>query len=427
MLKRITEFEKLFYDLQSTNSRLDKEYMIYIFKRVHPEYIEDLHHILETLDNKHPIGWTFTPSTYCFIGSFENIKEILQYLETYKEENSLNREAVSIAEDVVGVYGAFIEPIVNRTLRLGIGKSLLPKNKLSPMLAKKYEGQQLGDVVVTEKLDGNRCIAYYEDGKWNYVSRNGKSLTVDFDMTGLPTDIIYDGEILGIEQTKRSIKRCENAFNSSVSKQNDEQLLFNETSGLINSKSINKNLIYNLFDIIVDDKYEERRKFLNTLKPQNDLRILPVLYKGSNTEIVNSLLDNMCKMGGEGIMLNLQGKSYENKRSNALLKYKQVQYCDMLVTGLYEGKGKYEGLCGGIFCYLMTEDGKTVNCEVGSGLSDDQRYDWAMNEQEIVGKIVQIGYHEMTQDRYNIGTKSYSLRFPRLISIREDKNITSEF
>lgn len=428
MLKRITAFEKLFYDLQHTSSRLDKECMIYTFKRVHPEYIEDLHHILETLDNRHPIGWTFTPSTYFFVGRFESIKEMLQYLEAYKEENSLSREAVSIAEDVVGVYGEFIEPIVNRTLKLGIGKSLLPKNKLSPMLAKKYSGQRLGAVTVTEKLDGNRCIAYYENGKWKFVSRSGKSLAVDFDMSILPKDIVYDGEILSSEQTVRSIERCKNIFNTSVSKRNDEQLLFNETSGLINSKSISKNLVYNMFDIIVDDKYEERRKFLDSVKiSQNDLRILPTLYNGSDQDTINALLDNMCRMGGEGIMLNLQGRNYENKRTEALLKYKQVQYCDMLVSGVFEGKGKYEGLCGGLECCLITEDGKHIECDVGTGLSDLQREEWGLDCNEIIGKIVQIGYHEMTQDKSNIGTNSYSLRFPRLIKVRTDKTITSEF
>lgn len=60
-------------------------------------------------------------------------------------------------------------------------------------------------------------------------------------------------------------------------------------------------------------------------------------------------------------------------------------------------------------------------------MSDVQRMEWAVEPSRIIGKIVQIGYHEMTQSEENIGTNVYSLRFPRLIKVRTDKTDTSEF
>ena len=100
---------------------------------------------------------------------------------------------------------------------------------------------------------------------------------------------------------------------------------------------------------------------------------------------------------------------------------------DMEVKGWYGGTGKYEGMVGGLICELTTHDGKKISCDVGSGLSDAQRFDWALRPMNIVGKIVQIGYHELTQSEENYGTNKYSLRFPRLIKVRNDKNSTSEF
>ena len=97
-------------------------------------------------------------------------------------------------------YEDFFRMVVNRLWKIGIGKSLLEKPKYSPMLAKKYEGVLKPDslgYVVTEKLDGNRCLAYFDyiENKWKFMSRNGKEMYVQFDMGNLPKDVIYDGEI----------------------------------------------------------------------------------------------------------------------------------------------------------------------------------------------------------------------------------------
>ena len=131
--------------------------------------------ILETLDNRHPIGWTFIPYKSEDAEYFESITEIITELERVKDVTGLNQIATLYAEKAVGKYGDFIAPIVNRILRLGIGKSLLTKTDLTPMLAKKYEGNMLhNDVYITEKLDGNRCIASYDGTQWQFTSRNGK-------------------------------------------------------------------------------------------------------------------------------------------------------------------------------------------------------------------------------------------------------------
>ncbi len=430
---RINVFEILFEELQDTNSRIDKEQIIKTFEKNYPELKEDWTVILETLDGKYPIGWTFQPADKMYKDcTFEKVASMIRYLFNFKDTpGGLTAENRQIAERIIGEYGSFIAPIVNRTLRLGIGKSLLAKSDLTPMLAKKYEGQSLrDDVYVTEKLDGNRCIASYDGHKWNFTSRNGKKMNVDFDMTGLFENFVYDGEVMSTEQTELSIKRC-NAIKDTTfihCNTQEAQLMFNKTSGLINSHGTKKGLVYNIFDIIAPMKYKHRRVCLDDIeKTSEDVRIVPVLYKGKDTEQINKLLDTICEMGGEGVMLNAQNRIYEHKRTDALLKYKQVQHCDMKVIGVYPGEGKYTDMCGGIHCEMITDDGKIVECRVGSGLSDAQRELWYDNPYEICDKIVEIAYHEMTQDRNSIGSKYYSLRFPRLISIREDKSDTSEY
>jgi len=100
---------------------------------------------------------------------------------------------------------------------------------------------------------------------------------------------------------------------------------------------------------------------------------------------------------------------------------------DMQVIDTLAGKGKYDGMVGALQCYIKLEDGREVLCDVGSGLTDTEREIWSYRPQHIIGRIVQIGYHEMTQDSASIGTNRYSLRFPRLLKVRPDKDSTSEF
>lgn len=431
--ERIEIFENLFDQLKSTNSRNEKEYIINIFITKNKELKEDLNYIFETLTGKHPIGWK-----YCYTKNntsnelFFTYTSIKQCIKQCVDLSPKTMENIKYLQDALGIIGKFIEPIVNRELKLGIANSQLEKSDLTPMLAKKYEGQKLNDkAFITEKLDGNRCIAHYDGTKWCFTSRSGKLLNVNFNMGDLPTEYIYDGEIMSDEQTYYSTLRYYCIKNNEEFNLDTQynQLLFNKTSGLINRLGEKSGLKYNIFDIICNLTYIQRRNILDSIVDTTcDIRILPVLgiYDKDET-VITDLLDKVVKMGGEGVMLNLQNRHYEHKRTDALLKYKQVQTVDMRVLSIKEGTGKYEGQVGSLNCYIQLSNGKQILCDVGSGLTDEQRMQWTIDETEIVGKIVEVGYHELTQDKEYVGTNIYSLRFPRLLKIREDKKETSEF
>lgn len=426
--ERFMIFQDLFDDLQASPGRNDKEIMLDYFRTEYPELQDDLNYIFETLAGKHPIGWTFKGSTN-FLDTdtkFKTIRECIHACEVLSPKTAVN---TSRLEEEIGYNGEVIAIIVNRELKLGIGSSQLEKNALTPMLAKKYKGELLNkNVYITEKLDGNRCIAHYDGDRWLFTSRSGKPVNVNFDMTGLPTEYIYDGETMSKKQTDLSIARSSGAdFDYSTV---DSQLLFNETSGLISRHGIKTGLVYNIFDIICDLPYNKRRDLLDSMITKdlsNDLRIIPVIYIGSDREILMTLLDKMVSMGGEGIMLNVCDRRYEHKRTDALLKYKQVQTIDMKVVDVEYGSGKYADMIGALCCEAVTDDGRLIVCNVGTGLSDAQREEWSIGVNSIVGSIVEIGYHELTQEKLFIGTNLYSLRFPRLLRIREDKDSTSEY
>lgn len=437
--ERCNYFWSIFEDLQDTNSILEKRFIV---SKI-PEWLtEDFQYIIECLNGKHKFGYTYNVSPYWTTADKQvnqncTVKDVLEFLQEPRIRGDLRESNIDwYTSQTLELYW-FFEPIVNRTLKLGIGNSILPKDGLAPMLAKKYEGTIKYDMrgyVLTEKLDGNRCIASYEDDKWVFRSRNGKLMHVNFDMGDLPKEFVYDGEVMSKEQTIASVKLYTNLFNGTCDyKIYDDE--FNKTSGLINRHALDKSLVYNIFDIMLDDiAYFDRRLELNNIKEtcelSKDIRIVPVItdcdYDSLDT-IASTFLHRICNMGGEGLMINLASAKYSHKRTDQLLKFKQVQSIDMIVTGIQEGTGKYEYMTGAINCMIDTDDGKHIEVSVGSGLSDEQRADWYLHPENIIGKIVEIQYFSTSQDGKNKGSNNYSLRFPRLKTVRKDKTTTSQY
>lgn len=433
---RINKLNSLFDSLLSTNSILEKKYYI---NKLDNELSDDFKYIVECLNGIHKFGFTYYSSKNYGTSKIDKegwtVRELLEFLQEPIKQHDLTMDNIFYYVSETNKYEDFLEPIVNRTLKLGIGKSLFSKTSLSPMLAKKFEGVIPDDrngYFITEKLDGNRCIAHYEEDGWHFTSRNGKELKVSFDMGDLDKSIIYDGEILSPEQTALSV-----AINDHMYVNNKGN--FNTTSGVINSLATNKNLIYNIFDIIVPGNegawpYKRRRMYLDNISLEStgyNVRILPVLDRYDIKEIfidnINKNLDYVTAQGGEGIMINLGSGIYEHKRSNVLLKFKKVQTIDMKVIDVEYGTGKYEGQIGALVCEIHTSDGKYIFSKVGSGLDDVQRYNWSLNPYQIIGKIVEVQYFSLSQDTIKRETNQYSLRFPRLKQVRYDKDTTSEY
>lgn len=434
--ERIDYLEYICNDLQDTTSLNEKRDIV---NSIAPECKDDFNYILEILANKYPLGYTYDPyrvlpSRYCTTNL--TLREYLKPLWEPKKQADLSVTTCINAMRKVDINPYFIASIVNRTLRLGIGKSLLDKSDTSPMLAKKFEGTLNFDPLgyyITEKLDGNRCIAKFVNGKWTFWSRNGKPMNVDFDMHNFNPDFVYDGEVMTRQQTDRSRKLWEDVCfpKAAIIPENKISTeYFRAASGLINQHTLNKDLVYNIFDIVdTSASYNERRQFLNTIIDGKNTRIVPILQKcnKNDTEGITKLLDFVTSQGAEGLMINTASAKYEHKRTNSLLKYKQVQTMDMKVIDWEYGVGKYECMVGNLVCEIVTKDGKYITCKVGSGLTDEQRLEWALNPDLILGKIVEVAYFSVSQNATTDGTMTYSLRFPRLKRVRTDKTETSQY
>lgn len=434
LTERINYLSYIFELLQDTNSINEKQDII---KHIEPDVKDDFEYILEILAGRHKLGYKYPEH-------FTHLEKVPDYIEqlTFREYiaplfvpltiKDLSEHNIGKHISKVIWFPEFVEPIVNRTLRLGIGQSVLPKDGLSTMLAKAYDGKLEPDdngYYITEKLDGNRCVARFDGTKWLFTSRNGKPMHVDIDMTGLPTEFVYDGELLSVAQNEASIK-LHMLMQSCEKPRQLYKNEFNSTSGMINRHSTDKKLVYNIFDVMIDNTpYYIRRDILDDIENKIDskeVRILPLL-KWSSYNIhhdLPKLLDYVSACGAEGLMINLASKNYEHKRTNSLLKFKQVKTADLRVIDWESGEGKYYNMVGALICEAKV-DGKHIICKVGSGMTDEQRFEWYLQPKDIVGKIVEVAYFSLSQDKDSLGTNTYSLRFPRLKSVRKDKNLTS--
>ena len=154
------------------------------------------------------------------------------------------------------------------------------------------------------------------------------------------------------------------------------------------------------------------------LKKKNAIyvSVLPVLYHGTDQEQIPILLDKMVEEDKEGLMVNLD-VPYQRKRHRGILKVQRFYTMDLPIVRCEEGTGRLSGTLGSVVV-----DFKGNEVSVGTGFSDEQRAMFWNDRDNLVGKLCEVKYKEVSRDKK---TGVESLQFPVFVGIRDDKTEVS--
>ena len=178
-----------------------------------------------------------------------------------------------------------------------------------------------------------------------------------------------------------------------------------ETGGILNStleNSINKQkdkdirLRHMLFDIVKykgkdlkDMPYRERYKLLQSIaaKLPKDFYVAEgTTDPEKQRQMWKDIIKGTHPLTREGIVAHPLSGGVPSK-------VKQLEESDVIITGVFKGKGKYQNSAGGFTYALPSNPTKTVG-EVGTGLRDEDRKDMWDNQKDWVGRTARIRAQE---------------------------------
>ncbi len=341
--------------------------------------------------------------------------------------NFLARTDKEIRDLYIGILLKDLKIGVNTTTINKIWKGLIPTSEtgieIKPMLANKFDFEKpvRTDFVVTEKLDGIRCLAICKADSIQLYTRQGKLIEgcvevehcLSIIQDAYDAEFILDGELLA--------EGC------------DYATVYKETTKRVKNKDVVKTGIkFTVFDMLDIKEFESMkcetpyyRRLETLMYLQSDViskvspinmkqvvEIIKPLYIGASKDRLIELLDIYRDKGAEGLMINFVDGMYEFKRSKNIQKVKVMQTADLKIIGFEEGQGRNEGRLGAL---LVDFKGSTVG--VGTGFSDfDREHIWK-NQDQYLGKIAEIQYFEISKDKTGVE----SLRFPVWKHLRTDK------
>lgn len=415
------ELKYIITELQSTSGKLDKERILkenssnLLLQQVLKFVYDPM--IISGLSSKKINKVIRLPTTYYFL----SLQDCFDYLSTHN--TGTDQDITNIQNFINSLhpnYQGMCVDILTKSLKLGCDVKTI--NKAFGNFIRVHEVQQAYPlekyklkpnewISLSQKLNGIRGT--YVDGK--IISRQGH-------------------EIKGLEHILEDIRKL-NLINLVIDgeliRKNIDNIPDNEnfriTTSIVNSDSADKSEIeFVIFDIIaLEDftygestkKYSDRLKYLtetfNLIQHMelNNLVIVETLYSGTDHNMIEPLLKQMDDEGKEGLILNRDTK-YKCKRNNGILKVKSFHHCDVFCKRIELGTGKYSNTLGSIVV-----DYKGFECGVGSGFADEQRDFYFRNQDEIIGKIVQVKYKEESKNK-NGGV---SIQFPIFECVRNDK------
>lgn len=339
----------------------------------------------------------------------------------------------------------FLKLSLLREINLGVGVTVTNKvfgkgfiPDFDVMLAEKFEKYahtlEGKEFIITTKLDGNRCVAFYnESGAVSLITRQGlvyENLDhiEDEIRKHLSQGFVYDGELIAANPdgltTEALYRLTTGILRTKVKEDNEEEVMEKKRSIKFHIFDSVKMVDFNNGASKEDTLSRKERVIKLITASQSDVLVnVPILYHGDDFSMIAKLLDKAVAEGEEGIMVNLADAGYECKRVKTLLKVKVFNTADVLVVGLEKGSKSFSDVMGQIKVKFIHE-GKEYYSYVGSGFSLEERRLYLDKPELIVGKVVEIGYFEISS---NESTGDYGLRFPTWKGIiREDKTELSD-
>jgi len=301
-----------------------------------------------------------------------------------------------------------------KTVNRVLGRTVIPVYEC--MLAEKYfehpeavEGKRFA---LTEKLDGVRCQCVAEKGKSpRFYTRQGQPIEglveLEDDILTLTDSgalgFVLDGELLIADRENIPSK---------------EQ--YKRTVQVVRRDGEKRGVVFNAFDIVdysvflnhdcTTPYYLRRQELEAIVHDVEHIKVVPVLYVGGDANEILRHLEIQRGLNHEGVMINLLDAPYEFKRTRNLLKVKAMQDCDLAITGVEEGGGRFKGTLG-----ALVVDFKGNPVRVGSGMTDSFRREVWANPSQFIGRVATVQYFEVTQDKSGVE----SLRFPVFKDLRE--------
>ena len=350
----------------------------------------------------------------------QDFEGVIEYLSNYNSGKDVD---VAFMQQFIKSqpkeYEEFYSQMITKKFRLGADAKLV--NQCIPgliptfdvMLGTSIEKVKLKgneEIFISQKLNGTRC-AFVGD---KCMTRQGKVYTglqhIIKDLQRyVGTDMFVDGEL--VYKNKEGLSDSE---------------AFQKGTGIAMSKDEEKNdlklVIFDMFPLnefwsgTSKEVYSERRRKLDFLEKQlvlsdvENLDVVSCIYKGNDHSVIWKYLEMAESQDWEGVMLNLDTQ-YECKRSKNLIKVKKFYTYDLEIVGVEEGDGRNKGTLGAL---VVIYKNNTVN--VGSGFTDEERELFWKNREDIVGRVIEVKYKEITVDKK---TGLESLQFPVFCGLRE--------
>lgn len=303
-----------------------------------------------------------------------------------------------------------------KLINKAVGKELIPDPSIMLATDDQKEIEKWQKIYCEEKYDGVRVIAIISDkGDFSFYTRAFNELDASKlqniskqlkKAAGSLRGIFFDGELT--DHNRKSVSGKVTQILKGTAPEN-----------------IDQSFVFNVFDLVSTSVlklgrgtslYTERRKHLSDLLcnlPENPYVRLAQMWEVDTMDEILLIYKKIIDLGGEGVICK-NDEVYECKRSKGWVKLKEVNDCDLLITGWYPGEGKREGFIGGLIC---TDNSGTLNVKIGSGFTDKDLFELSKSPDSLVGKIAAVQYNVTITDKFH----NRSLFLPRFIEVRFDK------
>ena len=353
---------------------------------------------------------------------FTPYSNIFDLLDALANRDLTGHDAIETVNGFVEenkAYADLIWNIIDRNLKTRSTVSMI--NKAIPgliptfdvALAKAYDEKTQKKVkwedgwFVSRKLDGVRCVTIIDMfGEVKFFSRQGKefltldNLKKDIKALGL-TNTVLDGEVCIVDENGnedfagiiKEIKRKDHTIEKP----------FYWMFDMLDLEDFN--------DKTSQDTFNMRISKLLNLTHEKPNELIGVLYQERCTDHIFSEMMAKSKANGwEGLMLR-KDTQYKGKRSDDILKVKQMFDDEYVVVDLENDYHRV--IVGGqeveeMMLKNVIIEHKGNRVQVGSGFSHEQRRHYFENPDEILGKQITVQYFEETTNKNG----THSLRFP---------------